>query len=59
MTTPAKPHGADCPDRCSICIGARPAQVTVVGGVAHLDGVPQRSSAEPKVSYGRGARRKK
>ena len=33
-----KPHGRDCPDRCSMCRGATPRIVTVIGAEVRIDG---------------------
>ena len=47
----AKPHGRDCPDRCSICIGAVPRKVEQDEDVLLVDGVPIRAIAGPLESY--------
>jgi len=52
-----KPHGRDCPDRCSICIGATPRRVDVIDGQVLLDDVPERP-ADPGAPLGMKPRRR-
>lgn len=55
-----KPHGRDCPDRCSQCIDAIVHRVDLAGGDVTVDGVvvrPIEADATTRKAYGRkGAR---
>jgi len=42
-----KPHGRDCPDRCSICLGVTPRKVEQDLDVILIDGKPVRAIASP------------
>lgn len=58
------PHGNGPPDRCSICIGAKPRLVDQVGGDITIDGevarpiAPPMTDAQIKYSQRGGTRRK-
>lgn len=54
-----KPHGRDCPDRCSQCAGVTPQRIEQVGGELLIDGVTARPVEPPKVPFGRDYRRRR
>lgn len=56
-----KPHGRDCPDRCSMCRGAPVRRVDAAAGTLTIDGQPAGRPMDPEggtMSYyaRRGAR---
>lgn len=56
---PKPAPGAHCgdPERCSVCLGAVPRKVELVGGEALVDGVPAADASNPYAVYGqRGAK---
>lgn len=55
----SKPHGRDCPDRCSQCAGITPKRVTLTLDGVTVDGVIKRAVAPDRVSagYRKSARR--
>lgn len=62
----SKPHGRDCPNRCSLCAGAVPKKVEQRGDQVLIDGEPPRPiNGEDKAAQryyarrgGRAARKK-
>jgi hypothetical protein len=56
---PARPHGRDCPDRCSICLGAAARIVALKSGAVVIDGELTDRATQPDPSAARYPRRPK
>ena len=54
-----KPHGRDCPDRCSQCLGAVPRRVSLDGTALTIDGVPTAKHEPDRSYFVRGGKRKR
>lgn len=54
-----KPHGRDCPDRCSICLGVPVRRIEQVGGELTIDGVTARPVEPPRMPFGRDFKRRR
>ena len=51
-TVIVKPHGRDCPDRCSMCrTDAVPRKVTMDGAIVLVDGEPVNSADDERARY--------
>lgn len=58
-TAIARPHGRDCPDRCSICLGAAARIVGLKAGTVVIDGELTDRATQPAASAARYPRGRK